>query len=173
MAKVLAISSHVVRGQVGLNATAPALQHLGHEVWPVPTVVVASRPGLGRLAKHELPPESLGAMLAALEADGCWTSLGAVLTGYFPSATAVLAVAREIARIKARRPDLPVGVDPVVGDAGPLHSPQPPAEAIRDALLPMATIATPNLFELAWLTGCDLRDPAQVAVCARQLGPPT
>jgi len=173
MAKVLAISSHVVRGQVGLNATVPALQHLGHEVWPVPTVVVASRPGLGRLAKHELPPESLGAMLAALEADSCWTSLGAVLTGYFPSATAVLAVAREIARIKARRPDLPVLVDPVVGDAGRLYVSQATAEAIRDALMPMATIATPNLFELAWLTGCDLRDPAQVAACARQLGPPT
>src|SRR5262245_57632398 len=173
MAKVLAISSHVVRGQVGLNATVAALQHLGHEVWPVPTVVVASRPGLGRLAKHELPPESLGAMLAALEADGCWTSLGAVLTGYFPSATAVLAVAREIARIKARRPNLPVLVDPVVGDAGRLYVSQATAQAIRDALLPMATIATPNLFELAWLTGCDLRDPAQVAACARQLGPPT
>jgi len=173
MAKVLAISSHVVRGQVGLNATAPALQHLGHEVWPLPTVVVASRPGLGRLAKHELPPESLGAMLAALEADGCWTSLGAVLTGYFPSATAVLAVARQIARIKTRRPDLPVLVDPVVGDAGRLYVSRATAEAVRDALLPMATIATPNLFELSWLTGCDLRDPAQVAACARQLGPPT
>src|SRR5262249_27453692 len=125
MAKVLVISSHVVRGQVGLNATVPALQHQGHEVWPLPTVVVASRPGLGRLAKHELPPESLGAMLAALEADSCWTSLGAVLTGYFPSATAVVAIAREIARIKTRRPDLPVLVDPVIGDAGRLYVSQP------------------------------------------------
>jgi pyridoxine kinase len=173
MAKVLAISSHVVRGHVGLDATVPALQRLGHEVWPLPTVLVASRPGLGRLAKHEFPAESLGAMLAALEADGCWTSLGAVITGYFPSATAVLAVARAIARIKARRPELPVLIDPVVGDAGRLYVSQPTAEAIRDALLPMATIATPNLFELSWLTGWDLRSPAQVAACARQLGPPT
>ena len=173
MAKVLAISSHAVRGHVGLDATVPALQHLGHEVWPLPTVLVASRPGLGRLAKHELPPESLEAMLAALEADGCWASLGAVVAGYFPSAPAVVAVAQAIARIKATRPGLPVLIDPVVGDAGHLYVTQSTAEAIRDALLPMATIATPNLFELSWLTGSDLRDPAQVVACARQLGPPT
>jgi pyridoxine kinase len=173
MAKVLAISSHVVRGHVGLNATVPALQYLGHEVWPLPTVLVASRPGLGQLAKHELPAESLGAMLAALEADGCWTSLGAVLTGYFPSAPAVFAVAQAIARIRIARPDLPVLIDPVIGDTGRLYVSQSTAEAIRDALLPMATIATPNLFELSWLMGGDLRDLAQVAACARQLGPPT
>jgi pyridoxine kinase len=169
MAKVLAISSHTVRGHVGLNATVPALQHLDHEVWPLPTVLVASRPGLGRPAKHELSSESLMTMLDALEADGCWKSLGAVLAGYFPSATAVFAVVQAI----AARPGLPVLIDPVVGDAGRLYVSQPTAEAIRDALLPMATIATPNLFELSWLTGSDPRDPAQVVACARDLGPPT
>src|SRR5262249_59212984 len=58
------------------------------------------------------------------------------------------------------------------GHAAPLTAPHRPAEPIPDALLPMATIATPNLFELSWLTGSDLRDPAQVVACARQLGPP-
>jgi pyridoxine kinase len=173
MAKVLAISSHSVRGHVGLNATVPALQHLGHEVWPLPTVLVASRPGLGRPTKHELPPESLAAMLAALEADGCWTSLGAVLAGYFPSAAAVFAVAQAIAHIKATRPGLPVLIDPVIGDASRLYVSQPTAEAIRDTLLPMATIATPNLFELSWLTGSAPQHPVEVVACARQLGPST
>ena len=49
MARILAISSHVVRGNVGLAATVPALQSLGHEVWALPTVLLASRPGFGRL----------------------------------------------------------------------------------------------------------------------------
>ena len=56
MARILAISSHVVRGQVGLAATVPALQSLGHEVWALPTVLLASRPGLGRMSRYELPP---------------------------------------------------------------------------------------------------------------------
>ena len=34
---------------VGLAATVPALQSLGHEVWALPTVLLASRPGLGPL----------------------------------------------------------------------------------------------------------------------------
>jgi pyridoxine kinase len=63
-------------------------------------------------------------------------------------------------------------IDPVVGDAGRLYVAEPTAEAIRDQLLPLATIATPNLFELLWLTA-DARCPAEVAVRARQLGPPT
>ena len=61
MARVLAISSHVVRGTVGLAATVPALQWLGHEVWALPTVLLASRPGLGRFVRHEVPAPDLAA----------------------------------------------------------------------------------------------------------------
>ena len=89
MARILAISSHVVRGNVGLAATVPALQSLGHEVWALPTVLLASRPGLGRLSRYELPETDLSGMLAALQADGCWPMLDAVFTGYFPSPAAV------------------------------------------------------------------------------------
>ena len=121
MARILAISSHVVRGHVGLAATVPALQWLGHEVWALPTVLLASRPGLGRFARHELPPPDLAAMLAALEADGCWASLDAVLTGYFPSAAAVAVAAEAIARIKAANPQALVLVDPILGDGGRLY----------------------------------------------------
>jgi pyridoxine kinase len=173
MAKVLAISSHVVRGHVGLDATVPALQHLGHEVWALPTVLLASRPGLGRLVKRDVPADDLAAMLAALEADGCWGSLDAVLTGYFPSPQSPLVAAQAIARIKAARPDIAVLVDPVVGDAGQLYVPRATAEAVRDALLPLATIATPNLFELSSLTGLALDQPAEIVQAARQLGPRT
>ena len=70
MARILAISSHVVRGNVGLAATVPALQSLGHEVWALPTVLLASRPGLGQLSRYELPEADLSGMLAALQADG-------------------------------------------------------------------------------------------------------
>src|SRR5262245_59295781 len=100
MATVLAISSHVARGSVGLAATVPALQWLGHEVWALPTVLLASRPGLGRLARHDLPPADLAAMLAALDADDCWRALDAVLTGYFPSPASVSVAAQAVRQIK-------------------------------------------------------------------------
>jgi pyridoxine kinase len=173
MATVLAISSHVARGAVGLAATVPALERLGHEVWAVPTVLLASRPGLGRLQRHEVPAQELAAMLAALAADGCWPALGAVLTGYFPSPASVTAAADAVRRIRQARPDIPVLVDPIVGDAGRLYVAEATAAAVRDELLPLATIATPNLFELQWLTGSRSDHGGDPVAAARRLRPRT
>lgn len=173
MAKVLAISSHVVRGCVGLAATVPALRHLGHEVWALPTVLLASRPGLGRLVKREVAPADLADMLSALAADGCWASIDAVLAGYFASPEAVAAATQAVAAIKAARPDAAVLVDPVLGDAGRLYVSEATAAAIRDLMLPLATIATPNAFELGWLTGTAPRTFEETAAAARRLGPAT
>jgi pyridoxine kinase len=169
MATVLAISSHVARGCVGLAATVPALQRLGHEVWALPTVLLASRPGLGTLVRTEVPPADLGTMLGALDADGAWATLGGVLTGYFPSAASVKAAAAAVRRIRQALPHVPVLVDPIVGDNGRLYVAEATAAAIRDELLPLATLATPNLFELQWLAGAGAG--ADAAATARCLGP--
>jgi pyridoxine kinase len=171
MARVLAISSHVVRGSVGLDATVPALQWLGHEVWALPTVQLASRPGLGRIEKREVTGPELAATFAALEADGCWPMLDGVLTGYFATPDTVAAAADAIGRIKDANPHVVVLVDPVLGDAGRLYVAQETAEAVRDRLVPRAAIATPNLFELRWLTGAAVGDLDAATVAARKLGP--
>ena len=55
---------------------------------------------------------------------------------------------------KAVNPRLVYLCDPVMGDTGPgLYVPEAIADVMRDRLLPMADIATPNPFELSWLTG--------------------
>jgi len=170
MARVLAISSHVTHGNVGLTASVPALQGLGHEVWPLPTVLLASRPGLGQMARHAVPATELAAMLAALEADGSWPHLDAVLTGYFPSPESVIAAADTIARIKREKPGVTVMVDPILGDAGALYVPEATARAIREHLLPLATVATPNLFELRWLAQSPVGDRAAIEAAVAHLG---
>jgi pyridoxine kinase len=170
MAKVLAISSQVVRGHVGLAANVPALQRHGHEVWALPTVLLASRPGLGRLVRRETPAMDLAAMLSALEGDGCWASLDAVLAGYFPSPRAVTVAAATIRRLREMRPAIPVLVDPILGDDGRLYIAEETAEAIRRELLPLATVATPNRFELEWLTGGPIDSPDGLTEAARRLG---
>ena len=171
MARVLAVSSHVAHGNVGLAATVPALQWLGHEVWALPTVLLASRPGLGRFVRHEVPAPSLQAMLLALESDGSWASLDAVITGYFSSAASVMVVADAVGRIRHANPKALVVVDPILGDAGRLYVPGETAAAIRDRLLPLADIATPNLFELLWLSGTASSGIEDVARTARALAP--
>ncbi|WP_234892563.1 bifunctional hydroxymethylpyrimidine kinase/phosphomethylpyrimidine kinase [Sinorhizobium meliloti] len=54
---------------------------------------------------------------------------------------------------KAVNPALTYLCNPVMGDTGSgLYVPEAIADVMRDRLLPMADIATPNLFELSWLT---------------------
>jgi pyridoxine kinase len=112
-------------------------------------------------------------MLSALESDGCWPWLDAVFTGYFPSAECIAVAAQAVAAIKAAKPGIPVLVDPILGDSGRLYVAETTAQAIRDMLLPLATIVTPNAFELAWLTGMAPRALGDVAEAARCVGPPT
>jgi pyridoxine kinase len=44
------------------------------------------------------------------------------------------------------------------------------AAAVRDELLPLATVATPNLFELTWMTGLACAGPSDAVNAARRLG---
>lgn len=183
MARILALSSHVVRGNVGLAATVPALQALGHEVWAVPTITLAARPGLGHAAgapggRRAATAEELAGLLDALERDGCWPMLDAVFTGYFANAATVRAAAAAIRRIKQANPHTRVLVDPIIGDGGRLYVAVETAEAVACELLPLAEIATPNLFELQWLSGrfresgSGAGEVFDTAAAARALGPP-
>ena len=156
MGRVLCISSQTVYGPVGNSAAVPALQAGGHEVMQIPTVVLSNHPGHGTPAGQATSAELLEDMLAALNRINAFDKLDAVMTGYFTSAAQVVAVAKQISTLKAARESLHVLVDPVIGDHGALYVPLDVAEAIRDHLLPLATITTPNLFELTWLTGSEI-----------------
>jgi pyridoxine kinase len=155
MAKVLCISSQTVFGPVGNSAAAPALQSSGHEVLQVPTVLLSNHPGLGAPAGQSTTSHVMAAIFDALKAVTAFEHLAAVMTGYFTSAEQVIATAKQIADLKAQHQHLHVLVDPVIGDHGKLYVAVDVAETIRNVLLPLATITTPNLFELTWLAGTD------------------
>ncbi len=95
-----------------------------------------------------------------------------MLTGYFGNAGQPKAVARLIRALKEKNPDLLYVCDPVMGDLGGLYVPQATAEAIRDELIPLATVATPNRYELAWMAGAPLETNNDIMEAAISLGPP-
>jgi pyridoxine kinase len=160
MGRVLCISSQTVYGPVGNSAAVPSLQASGHEVMALPTVVLSNHPGHGLPFGHVMPAPLLTQMMQSLVHLGGFDRLDAVMTGYFSNAAQVIAVAKQIEPLAKQNQALHVLVDPVIGDHGKLYVAEDVAEAIRDHLLPLATITTPNRFELSWLSGISNSDDA-------------
>lgn len=170
---IIVISSHVVRGTVGNRAAVFALESLGFPVWAVPTVMLPWHPGHGRATR--IVPDAAG--FAAMMDDLCgapWLSeVGAVLSGYLGDATQASSIAKLVGAVKKQNPKATYLCDPVIGDEGGLYVPDATAIAIRDQLLPLADIATPNRFELAWLTNTNLDDNQAIMRAADELAAPT
>ena len=174
MARIVAISSQVVRGHVGLSAIVPALQRLGHEVLGLPTVLFSNHPGHPRAAGVRVEVNTLLSMLEVLDANGWLTGIDAVMTGYLPSSGHVYFANEAVKLVRQRSPNAIVVVDPVIGDDPKgVYLDAAAAADIRDTLLPKADIATPNRFELGWLSGCAVASVADCVAAARGLGVPT
>jgi pyridoxine kinase len=174
MARVLALSSHVAFGSVGLAVIVPALHALGHETIAAPTVVLSSHPGYGRFAGERMAPAIIEEMVDALDANGWLADVDAVLTGYLPTAGHVASAAGAIARVRDANPAAILLCDPVCGDdPGGLYLDQSVPTAIGELLLPVSNIATPNRLEASWLSGLPISTPKEAIEAARALGVPT
>lgn len=170
MARILALSSYVAHGAVGLRATLPPLTASGADIIALPTICLSNHPGHAHTAGQALSPELLQQMIEAIAANGWLTGVDAVLTGYLPGAAHAELAVSLVARIKASNPDVLFVCDPVFGDdpAGPYLT-QDVAKTIRSKLLPLSSIATPNRFELEWLSGQPVRDVGSAVSAAAKL----
>ncbi|AJY47588.1 pyridoxal kinase PdxY [Martelella endophytica] len=168
---VIAISSHVMRGTVGNRAIVFALETLGFATWAVPTVVLPWHPGHGRATRLGFDPEGFAAALSELAASPWRNEVRAVISGYLADARQAEAIAALVTALKADNPELLYLCDPVMGDERGLYVPMETADAIRDLLLPLADIATPNRFELAHLAGTTIADNSAAIAAALALGP--
>jgi pyridoxine kinase len=174
MARVLVLSSHVAFGSVGLAAIVPALQWLGHEAIVMPTVLLSNHPGYARFAGDPVLPGQIAAMVDALEANGWLADTAAVITGYLPSPAHVGEARSAVERVRHANPSAIYLCDPVFGDeAEGLYLSNATASAIRDELLPLCSLATPNGFELSWLAGLPVGDPLEARQAAGALGVPS
>lgn len=172
MARVLAISSQVARGHVGLAAIVPALQRLGHDVIALPTILLSNHPGHRTAAGEQVSPDLLHRMLDALDKNAWLGGIDAILTGYLPSASHVHFAAGAIRRVRTQSERVRVLVDPVLGDEPKgVYIDAAAAAHIRDDLMGLADIATPNAFELGWLTSMRISDADEMMRAAGTLHP--
>lgn len=172
MSTVLCLSSQVARGYVGGSATRTALERTGHECWLLPTVILSSHPGHDRFAGEQVPIGRLRAMVEALQANGWLADVDAIILGYMPSVEHAGFAAAAVAMVRKANPDVLCLCDPILGDdPGGLYVEEDVAVAVRDELLPLADIATPNRFELEWLSGKGAKVAKTAAKVAQTLGP--
>lgn len=157
--KVLCISSQVAVGLVGNSVMTPALLSLGVMPIALPTILLSQQPGLGPPEKLAMPATRLGAMLDRLADLGFLADVAVMVTGYFGETAQVDAVREFVARLKTLRPDAVFLCDPVIGDSHTgLYVRPEIGKAVRDVLVPVADMLTPNAFELGWLTGMPVTD---------------
>jgi hydroxymethylpyrimidine kinase/phosphomethylpyrimidine kinase len=118
---------------------------------------------VGVLGAWEAPSAFVSAQIAAVLDD---LPVAAAKTGMLSSESVVAAVATAL----ERRPFGPLVVDPVVvaKDGSSLLSDAGLA-ALRDRLLPRATLVTPNLPEAEALTGLRVNSPSQACEAAARL----
>jgi hydroxymethylpyrimidine/phosphomethylpyrimidine kinase len=108
-----------------------------------------------------LPAEAVTAQVEAVCRD---LPVAAVKTGMLLNAALIEATAAAIGRIEAPRV-----VDPVMVSRAGAVLLEPQAVAAMAALLPLASLLTPNVHEAQLLTGRALAGPEEMEHCARQL----
>src|SRR5215469_4846680 len=159
--RVLAIAGSDSGGGAGIQADLKTMLALGVHGMTVICAVTAQN-SVGVQGYWELPAEAVRAQLNSVLGD---IGVQAVKTGMLASPVLVGAVCDALAEVAA-----PVVVDPVAvskhGDS--LLSPGT-LEAVRERLLPLATVVTPNLFEAELLTGLTIADEAQMLAAAARI----
>jgi hydroxymethylpyrimidine/phosphomethylpyrimidine kinase len=161
--RLLAIAGSDSSGRAGLQADLRTFAAHGARGLSAVTAVTAQGASGGVTLVHALPAEVVAAQVDAAFADG---PVAAVKVGMLATAANVEVVAAAL----ARRPAVPVVLDPLLaassgapllddGAIGPLLG----------RLVPLATLVTPNLPELARLTSLAVEDEGACVAAARRL----
>ncbi|SDL87133.1 pyridoxine kinase [Corynebacterium mycetoides] len=174
---ILSIQSAVAYGHVGNSAAVFPLQRIGHEVWPVYTVNYSNHTGYGAWKGPMIPAADVAAVIDGMDERGALSRVDAVLSGYQGGDDIAGVIVDAVARVKEQNPSAVYACDPVMGNAKSgcfVADTIPPL--LRDKVVPVADIITPNQFELGYLTQTDVfdLDSTLAAVdAARDMGPRT
>ncbi|MEW1777657.1 bifunctional hydroxymethylpyrimidine kinase/phosphomethylpyrimidine kinase [Streptomyces sp. NPDC086777] len=152
--RVLTVAGSDSGGGAGIQADLKTMLALGVHGMSVLTAVTAQN-STGVQGAWELPVAAVRAQYRSVVDD---IGVDAVKTGMLASAELVEAVAELLAGT-----DAPVVVDPVgVSKHGDPLLAASALDSVRTGLLPLATVATPNLDEVAQLTGVHVESEADL-----------
>ncbi|GGN12720.1 bifunctional hydroxymethylpyrimidine kinase/phosphomethylpyrimidine kinase [Streptomyces fuscichromogenes] len=152
--RVLTVAGSDSGGGAGIQADLKTMLALGVHGMSVVTAVTAQN-SVGVQGTWELPVAAVRAQYRSVVDD---IGVDAVKTGMLASAELVETVAELVAGTRA-----PVVVDPVgISKHGDPLLAASALDSVRTRLLPVATVATPNLDEVARLTGVRVESEADL-----------
>jgi pyridoxine kinase len=170
MPTVLSVQSWVACGNVGNCAALFPLQRLGIDTWSLNTVAFSNHTGYGKWRGAAVPTRIIASLFEGIAELGVLPRCDAVLSGYLGEPELGPVLLDIVARVKAANPRALYCCDPVMGDTGPgWYVGAGIREWYRDQALAAADIATPNRFELEWLTGSPVGTVAEAAIAAAAL----
>src|ERR1700759_5550973 len=151
---IISIQSQVAFGHVGNSAAVFPMQLHGIDVVAVPTTLLSNRPGYSSIRGRVLEADLVADLLVGIEERGAADAASMILSGYLGSAEIAGVVADFVARAKSRNGALRYTLDPGLGDRdrGLFVKPEIPP-VVRDRLLPLADVITPNHFAFEALCG--------------------
>ncbi|KAM0933030.1 putative pyridoxal kinase [Dioscorea sansibarensis] len=153
--RVLSIQSHTVQGYVGNKSAVFPLQLLGYDVDPINSV---------QFSNHTGYPSFKGQVLDGKQLFGC----------YIGSVSFLNTVLQVVERLRSINPGLIYVCDPVMGDEGKLYVPPELVSVYREKVVPVASMLTPNQFEVEQLTGLKItseRDGLEACNILHATGP--
>ena len=157
-ARVLTIAGSDSGGGAGIQADLKTMLALGVHGMSVITAVTAQN-SLGVQGAWQLPVEAVRAQFRSVVDD---IGVQAVKTGMLASTELVETVAELLSEIEA-----PVVVDPVgVSKHGDALLAAEAVAVLREQLIPVATVVTPNLHEVTLLTGIEVTEEGELRAAA-------
>ncbi len=161
-ARALTIAGSDSGGGAGIQAdlkTFLALQV--HGMSAITAVTVQNSVGVSGI--YPIPPQGVAEQIEAVVSD---IGVDAIKIGMLGSADVIAAVAETLRRLEAG----PVVVDPVaVSKHGDPLLREDAVDALRDEMLPLATLVTPNLGEAELFSGVTVTDQESQLAAARRL----
>lgn len=163
--RLLTIAGSDSGGGAGIQADLKAFARCGCHGMSAITAITAQNTR-EVTAVYPVPPEAVVEQVRSVVDD---IGVDAVKIGMLGTADTILAVERALDLVR----DAPVVIDPVmVAESGAVLLDEDARDALRDRLLPRATVVTPNVPEARVLTGAgDKAGAEELARMVHALGP--
>jgi len=158
MTTIMSIQSSVAYGHVGNSAAAFTLMRMGVETYPVFTVHYSNTTSYGSWKGPVLSAADVMDVVTGIDERGALAEVDGVLSGFQGSEDMGNTILSAVALTKQRNPKAVYCCDPVMGDVGRgMYVAEGIPEFLRDKVVPLSDIVTPNQYELDFLAGRETR----------------